>query len=104
MAMLPSPTAAATRLTGLRRTSPHANTPGTVGCIRHPTGRVPRVVAPRAEPRLVLLRGKSGPAEREQRRDVNRAGGNAHDDDGTGNPEDGGRSRAASRNRPRQPA
>ena len=28
--MLPSPTAAATRLTGLRRTSPQANTPGTL--------------------------------------------------------------------------
>jgi MFS family permease len=30
IAMLPSPTAAATRLTGLNRTSPHANTPGTL--------------------------------------------------------------------------
>src|SRR3954452_11445925 len=30
IAMLPSPTAAATRLTGPKRTSPHANTPGTL--------------------------------------------------------------------------
>ena len=28
--MLPSPTAAATRFTGAKRTSPHANTPGTL--------------------------------------------------------------------------
>jgi len=28
--MLPSPTAAATRLTGLNDTSPHAKTPGTL--------------------------------------------------------------------------
>ena len=30
IAMLPSPTAAATRFTGPRRTSPHAKTPGTL--------------------------------------------------------------------------
>jgi len=30
IAMLPSPTAEATRLTGLNRTSPHAKTPGTL--------------------------------------------------------------------------
>src|SRR6185369_8132738 len=44
IAMLPSPTAAATRLTELRRTSPHANTPGTLDsskygerlCDQHP--------------------------------------------------------------------
>jgi hypothetical protein len=32
--MLPSPTAAATRLTGPSRTSPHAKMPGTLGLCR----------------------------------------------------------------------
>jgi|GEM_PF-6055796 len=35
MAMLPSPTAAATRLTGLERTSPQAKMPGTLVSSRY---------------------------------------------------------------------
>ena len=54
IAMLPSPTAAATRFTGLRRTSPHANTPGMLVSARDLVLRLPQ-----ADERLIRV-GLSG--------------------------------------------
>ena len=51
MAMLPSPTAAATRFTGPQRTSPHAKIPGTLVSRRYGSrSSVQRPVARMSDP------------------------------------------------------
>ena len=77
IAMLPSPTAAATRLTGLKRTSPHAKMPGTLVSRDTGRGRAPASAGPRVDAGQHVALG----VERDLRREPARLGIGADEDE-----------------------